>query len=137
MPRGREFDNEEKYIWSMWHRHRSMQRSAPGRAAHVDQEILNAGFLPTRVRLREAGRNFEPESVVTVRGQAHLFERKTSGYYSKSAQNNIYLATVYAGRHGLPITIELQNNARMSRNLERLVRKVQRRFGGEIVRTTF
>lgn len=100
-----------------------------------EAEIEAAGFIPSETRLSVDGVNFIPEAVMDHGGLPHLYERKTSGSYSASPRNNIYLAAKYAEKHGMPLTIELQGRARMSKPLERMVLKIQAQFGGEVRRT--
>jgi len=118
----------------MRHRHASMVAGARGRAAHVASEIEEAGFRPSNVRLTEGPRNFVPEAVEDLAGNPHFYERKTGGYYYMSFQNNIYPAAIQAGRRGVPITVELQGGAQLSRPLTRFLLRIQRRFGGTIIR---
>ena len=133
-PNGRVFDSEDAYVAAMRHRRASMAAASKGRNAHRADEIRRAGFEPSDVRLSEGGRNFVPEAVEDLAGSPHYFELKTSGYYAASFQNNIYPSVISAGRRGLPFTVELRGTARMSRPLERVIRKVQERFGGSIIK---
>jgi hypothetical protein len=132
-PNGRTFLSENEYIEYVVHRHRSIVGSARGRAAHTASEIRGAGFRPSNVKLKEGSRNFIPEAVEDLLGTPHIFERKTGGYYSASFDNNIYPATIYAGRNGIPFTLELQGSAQISHPLRRLILTIQKRFGGGII----
>lgn len=133
-PNGKVFHDQATYVKYMKHRHKSMKYSRIGRNAHKADDIRAAGFNPSDVKLSEGARNFIPEAVEDLVGNPHLFELKTSGYYSASFSNNIYPAAIYAGRNGLPFTLKLHNSAQLSQPLNRLVLSVQKRFGGSIIR---
>lgn len=129
---GKVFTDQATYIRYMRHRHASMVGSARGRAAHLDQEIRAAGFEPSNVKLTEGPRNFVPEAMEDLFGNPHHFELKTGGYYSRSFENNIYPSAIYAGRRGIPFTLELRGGATISHPLRRFLLQLQKRFGGEI-----
>ncbi len=131
-PNGRVFADATSYVRYMRHRHMSMLAASRGRAAHLASEIEEAGFIPSNAKLTEGTRSFIPEAIQDQVGNPHFYELKTSGYYSKSFENNIYPSAIYSGRRGIPFTLELQGTAKISQPLRRFLLILQKRFGGEI-----
>jgi hypothetical protein len=50
-----------------------------------------------------------------------------------SFRNNIYPAAIHAGRRGIPFTLSLTGDARISKPLRRFLLRLEKRFGGTII----
>lgn len=133
MPSGKVVKNEEAYRRAMKHRRTSMEKGRVGREAHTAVEIRNAGFNPSDVVLSVDGHNFMPEAITTFFGEAHLFELKTSGVYSASSKNNVFLALRYAEDHQLPFTVKLTGTARLTKPLRARLLEHQNNYGGLLI----
>lgn len=128
----KEFTDESEYIGAVVHRQRSMAKGGAGMQAHAAEEIRLRDFEPSQLKLTIEGKNFQPDAITDISGARHIMELKTSGSYSKSLRNNIYLAARYAEEEQLPFTLILEGNARISKPLRNYIEGVQQRFGGII-----